>query len=462
MRDEWSIYMSRALHTERMRHLRSLLSRRGVRVHFAGIYGASMSSLSMILSRRGCRVSGSDCRADEEKIVGADIPVSGANSPELMTDAELLIYSFAIPENSPERSYARLFGIPEYSRAELLGALMWDYTVRAGISGTHGKSTTTAMLHAIISSAGMEPTTLSGAELATGTRYEIGKNDIMIYEACEYRDAFHKFSPTHAILLGIELDHTDYFKSMAQLEDSYVTALTDATEVLVNADCPVASRVGKRIPGRVFTVGMTPLADYRYIPGDEGFHFYAPGEVSGFIPMRVPGKHNMANGAMAAAMADRLGVNFDAIALALSRFAGIPRRLELLAKKRGKKIYYDYAHHPTEIAASINTLRLLCGSVCVIFSPHTYTRTKDLWDGFVRALSLCDRVLICDVFAAREAAIEGVNAVALARDIGDKASYVSHSEAAEIAMKSDTGAIVLMGAGDVTDIKKEFLEIEDD
>ena len=442
--------------------LSKILCKDGAHFHFAGILGVSMASLAELLLTRGYRVSGSDTGGGimRERLSSLGIPISHGNSDEYMHGADALVYSFAIPDGAEERSFAASHGIPSFSRAELLGALMLSYTHRIGVSGTHGKSTTTAMLHKIFSDCDCSPTTLSGAPISGECAHSIGGGEFFIYEACEYRDAFLSFSPECAVITGIELDHTDYYSSLSELSVSFEKSVKAATRVVLNCDFPTSALLSSRISGQVLSYGHRDGVKYRYtvlnksLCGTE-FSVSYSGETLGFYIPQI-GDHNVANATAAIAVALSYGLPYCGICKSLSDFQGVPRRLEHLFSVMGREVLYDYAHHPTEIRATLTAVRELYGECTVIFRPHTYTRTRDLWDELACALSLADHVVLTDIYAAREAAIEGVSAQRLANSIGARAAYVEPDCISDYVLENTRGIILLMGAGDLENVKKSL------
>ena len=440
--------------------IKEILGAAGAHVHFAGVLGVSMASLAELMRLRGYRVTGSD-RAEgamRERLTAKGIRISHGNSAELLSGADLLVYSLAVREDSPERVYAAQHGIPACSRAELLGTVMREYHHRIGISGTHGKSTTTAMLHRIFDVGGYNPTTFSGAALRDDTAFYLGDKEYFIYEACEYMDAFHSFSPTLAVITGIELDHTDYFKSDAQLLSSFIKSTYGTILSLISTDTEMSREAAKALGKAAITYGRAD-ADYTYrilSKGGCGTELLIEHREKPFMNITMPimGEHNAANATAAAVAAHLHGVSCEKIKDALSGFSGIPRRLEYIARIGDTDIYYDYAHHPTEIAATYRALAGRYTSVYTIFKPHTYSRTRDLWRGFTAALSLFDAAFILDIFAAREEPIAGIDGEHLALAI-DSASFVTESTALDAALARSPEALVLMGAGNLDNILKE-------
>ena len=442
------------------------ISHSGHKIHFVGIGGVSMYSLARLANNLGATVSGSDRdsspRTDTLSSLGIEISIG--HRAENVNGASLVVYSHAIGEDNPELTYAKAHNIPTVSRAEYLGAVMLKYRSRIGVSGSHGKSTTTAILDAIFSHAGAMPTTLSGADLPTGDPLRLGSSDLLIYESCVYRDSFLRFTPTVAIGLNLELDHTDYFPDIEALRNSFLRAFNRADDlVILSGDDSNFKKIIPKILPKVITFGRSMGNTYRYditgfCEGNFAFDLYKFENKIGSFALHLPGAFNLHNATAAIVTAIEMGIDIDKVCEAVSAFRGIPRRLELIGRAWGRDVYYDYAHHPTEIGASITALRgLNCGEITVVFKPHTYSRTKSLWSEMCSSLSLADYVVLTDIYAAREESIPGITSENLARDIGENAVYIKDIEAAEYIIKNTRGAIVLMGAGDLTEIKNQLI-----
>lgn len=436
-------------------------------VRFVGIGGVSMSALAELSCDLGYRVSGSDlCESEHTARLSArGIPVTVGHSPRLARDADLVVYSHAVPDCDPELAAAMEAGVLTVTRAEYMGALMPRYGCRIGISGTHGKSTTVALTEAILTAAGEQPTVLSGASLSsTSSPYLKGGEGILLYEACEYRDSYHHFRPTVAVALGIELDHTDYFPDIASLRRSFTAALSRASDLVVlNSDDENLEAIAADVGVKQVSFGSRHTADYQYLVTSfsergYGIRLLRRGEPVGDFHTPLLGVFNLTNVTAAIVTSLELGIPTEHISRAVSAFRGIPRRLELIGDYRGRPLYYDYAHHPTAVAASVNALRPISkDGITVVFRPHTYTRTAHLWEDFRAALSLADSVIVTDVYPAREQPIPGVSAPRLAAAIGPRATYAPPNEI-ESLLRHTRGTVVLMGAGDLEGVKRELLD----
>lgn len=440
----------------------------GVGIHFIGIGGVSMTSLARLSILSGAKVSGSDRDLGEHThylvTMGASIYV-GHSAENIKENVDLVVYSSAISENNPEVLRALEIGIPTITRARFMGALMLEYKRKIGVSGTHGKSTTTAMIDAIFTLAGKNPTTMAGADIpGLDCPLRVGGKEELIYEACEYKDAFQMFLPTIAVALNMEMDHVDYYKDEKSLRASFTKALSKATDfALINEDDNNLFRIKKKISTRVITFGANESSDYRYSIlsfGDNSYTFSLTkaGKNVGIFKISLVGVFNVINACAAAIVALECGIDTKIIAEAFKGFRGVNRRLEKVGTHLGRTVIYDYAHHPTEIKSSINAVRMAYpGRVTVIFRPHTYSRTEYFWREFRQALSLADHIILTDIFPAREAPIDGVTSENLAQTIGKKAAYVKDSEVVDAVDMNTYGTIIVMGAGNLEDIKKQLI-----
>ena len=447
--------------------MRKITENPDAKIHFVGIGGVSMYSLARLAMSGSVRVTGSDREQTDrtERLKQLGIVVFNEHKAENVCGSDLVVYTHAISPDNEELIYARNNGIPTVSRAEYLGALMQGYKNRIGISGSHGKSTTVAMLDKIMSLAGVEPTVLSGAELEDGDPLKIGSRGLMIYESCEYKDSFLKFSPTISVGLNLELDHTDYFDDLADIRRSFKRALGKATEfAVINGDDSNFRSILGDLQTKVVTFGARSDNLYRYeitsfYENGIEFSLSKHGSEIGRFNLNIPGAFNVNNAVAAAVTSIEYGIDIDIIRQAIAEFSGVPRRLERVGQRRSRAVYYDYAHHPTEILASIDALKILTHEpLTVIFKPHTYSRTKGLWREFVSSLKTADYLILTDIYPARESPIEGVTSERLAVEIGGKAIYCRDEDVADILDKRTSGTIVIMGAGDMESIKKEVLK----
>lgn len=448
--------------------LRYLLKRRSLHVHFVGVGGVSMYALAVLSKERGYTVSGSDaCMNDRcSDLASRGVKIFPYHHGECIGECQLVVYSHAIPNDNPERLEAEKKGILTVSRAEYLGEIMLGYKNRIGVSGTHGKSTTVAMLERIFTSSGIDPTVLSGADLECGSPIKLGGTNL-IYEACEYRDSFLSFSPGYALALNLEFDHADYYKDIESLRTSFVKALSRASKaVVLNLDDDNLKLIYPEIKKRteVITFGQCNECEYSFFItsfNDIGYSFSLLrfGSEIGNFELNILGVHNVTNAVGAIVLALEYGIPIEQVKAAVAAFSGIARRLEYIGNRHGRRIYYDYAHHPTEISAGINTLKALHREpLTVVFKPHTFSRTASLWENFCTALSLADKLLLTDIYPAREKPIEGINSRRLAEDVGQCAEYCPDSEVvSRLDSQRIKGPVVLMGAGNLEKVKYDIL-----
>ncbi len=442
----------------------SLLKNKETHIHFSGVGGVGMTALLCLSRELGYPVSGSDIKLNDyiNKLRKKGIRISVPHAACNVFGAGLLVYSLALDENNPELRFAEAAGIPTVSRAELLGVLMLGYKRRIGISGTHGKSTSVGMLSDIFSGADLSPTVLIGADVqGMELPFLSGGMDNIIYEACEYKDSFLKFHPTCSLITNIELDHVDYFSDISDVESSFVKSVKTADLAVVFSDSEPCRNVIKRISSPTVSFGFSPDADYRIEElsesrGRYSFKMRHGGMLSSEISLKVHGMFNVKNAAGAYAVGAESGIPPEKCAAVLSEFSGLRRRLELLGECNGTAVYYDYAHHPTEIRETVHALKQMHGDVTVIFRPHTYSRTEVLFDGFGEALGMARRIYLLEIDAVREAGRADIGSLSLAERIGSKASLIDPWEMAKKVEKCDTGALVLMGAAemDITDVMK--------
>lgn len=444
--------------------IRKVCMKRNGRIHFVGIGGVGMYSLTVLMREKGFSVSGSDSRESvltkELKGRGVDIRIGFA--PELSVSADLVVYTLAVSEDHPDVIAAESGNIPTASRAELLGSLMEEYSVRLGISGSHGKSTVTAMTDSILRAAGRSPTTVIGASLCdTGLPLRVGNRETLIYEACEYKDSFLRFSPTASVYTSLELDHTDYFKNIDALQGSFLQSMSACPLSVISLDDGNLRELSRVHKGKRVTYGETGgdiTADFtRREAGRYSLKIRHASGVTPEILLNIPARYNAKNALSAAALALSVGIDEDAVCAGLSGFSGISRRMEYIGESNGTPVYYDYAHHPTEIAAAIDGLREACGlSVTVIFRPHTFSRTRAFLSELANALSRADNIILLDVDPVRESFEAGVSSAVLAKRIGKGACVAEESAAAALSLSRGNSAVVLMGAGEVDKVLSDL------
>ena len=397
---------------------------RPARAHLIGALGSGMRSLGEVLAARGWLLTGSDTAAAcELGISRRVIAIHAGHRPDnVPRDADLVIHSAAVTLNNPERVRADDLGIPQCSYPQMLGKLMHERRGLA-IAGTHGKSTVAAMTAAILCQAGLDPTVVAGGTpLGSDSGGRHGAGEWMVAEACEYRRHFLELSPEIAVVLNIEPDHFDCYASQTDLEDAFarfVRRVPPGGLVLSNADCPATQRIAAGLACRHASFGLSPAAHWRAVLLDQrdgryAFQVTRCGKGVCRIVLRVPGRFQVYNALAAAAAAWEAGASAAHIQAGLNDFGGLWRRLETVADRRGVTLIDDYAHHPTEVAATLAALRQAYPGrpVWCVFQPHQASRTHRLLDEFAASLQNADCVAIASVFRARESPDERPSATA--------------------------------------------------
>lgn len=449
-----------------------------IHIHFIGIGGISMSGLAEILLKEGFTVSGSDNKAsaltEQLEKNGAKIFI-GQRAANITKDIQLVVYTAAIHPDNAEWKAANDAGIPMLTRAQFLGQLMDNYARSIAVSGTHGKTTTTSMISHILLEAKTDPTISVGGMLeAIGGNIRVGGSDVFLTEACEYTNSFLNFHPKYSIILNIEEDHMDFFKDINDIRNSFhkFAQNTAADGVLIlNAAIEHPEEIIADLKERIVTFGLTEDADYSAsdITYNEAacpsFTFLVRGQAAGHVTLNVPGRHNIANALAAIAFATEAGIDTDTIIRGLQAFGGTARRFEYKGKLGGITIIDDYAHHPTEIAATLKAAQHYPhNQVWCVFQPHTYTRTKAFFHEFAEALSHTDHLVLADIYAARETDTLGVSSAGLAeeaRKLGTDAHYLPSFEEIEDFLKENCKSgdlLITMGAGDVVKIGEDLLK----
>ena len=446
-------------------------------VHFIGIGGISMSGLAEILLGEDFIISGSDAKSSpltqalEKK--GATV-YYGQRASNITDGVDVVVYTAAIHPDNPEFACAKEKGIPMLTRAELLGQIMRNYDTPIAISGTHGKTTTTSMVSHILLEGNCDPTISVGGILpAIGGNIRVGESETFVTEACEYTNSFLSFFPKISIILNMDADHLDFFKDIDDIRHSFrlfAEKLPKDGILIINSDIPDYEKITEGLPCRIVTYGSNAESDYSAsdITYNEQAHptftFLKKGQPVSRVSLHVPGIHNVWNATAALALGDLLGIDIETMKKGLADFSGADRRFEKKGEIGGVTVIDDYAHHPTEIMATLKAAKncphkkLWC-----VFQPHTYTRTKALMDDFAKALSMADEVVLADIYAARETDNLGISSDTLREKIealGTTAHYFRSFDAIEnfLLENVQSGDLLLtMGAGDVYQIGEHIL-----
>lgn len=431
------------------------------RIHFLGIGGSGMCPMAEILFAKGYEITGSDQSESDtlDRVRASGIPVQLGNRPENIGSAQALVYTAACKPDNPELTAAREKGIPTLERSVMLGMLTSLYPELVAVSGTHGKTTTTAMLTQIFVEAGRDPSAIIGGKLPLiGGNSRVGASGTMVCEACEYVDSFLQLEPAVSLILNIEADHLDYFKTLENIVKSFRQfAGQTARALIVNGEdknALAAVRAGKE----VVTFGLGSACDY--YPADlneeptacEDFTLMHRGKPLGRVQLAVPGKHNLLNALAAAAAAHYLGVAPESICQSLSRFSGVHRRFEVLGKFQGVTVADDFAHHPTELTSVLSSaMKMGYRQVWAVFQPHTYSRTYSFLEDFAQALAIPDHLVMTEILAVREENIYGIQTSDLAAKVPGSRWFGSFEEIANYVMEqAQAGDLILtLGGGDI-------------
>ena len=450
---------------------------RPVNIHFIGIGGISMSGLAEVLLSKGFKVSGSDNKESELTIAlskeGAKI-FYGQRAENITDDVDIVVYTAAIRTDNPEYAEVIRRGIPTLTRAELLGQLMRNYDIPIAVSGTHGKTTTTSMISMILMEAELDPTISVGGILKEiGGNIRIGESEYFVTEACEYTNSFLSFFPKVGIILNIEADHLDFFKDLDDIYASFrkfAELLPEDGTLIINKDIKDYEKITGGLKCSVITFSLNDTqADYYAEEisynelGAAKFKACSNGESKGY-ELSVPGDHNIANALAAIALSESLGIGYEAVETGLAKFRGTDRRFQKKGKLGEITIVDDYAHHPTEISATLRAARKYpANRVVCVFQPHTYSRTKAFFEEFADALCLADLVVLADIYAAREKDTLGVSSedlMELIRDKGTECYYFPSFDEIENFLLQNCihgDLLITMGAGDIVKVGENLL-----
>ena len=453
-----------------------------IHIHFIGIGGISMSGLAEILLKENFTISGSDAKESDLTrhltSLGAQV-FYGQKAENIIPGIDLVVYTAAIHPDNPEFAAAKAAGIPMLTRAELLGQIMRNYNTPIAVSGTHGKTTTTSMLSHILMAADCDPTISVGGILPSiGGNIRVGHSETFLTEACEYTNSFLSFFPKIGIILNMDADHLDFFKDIDDIRHSFrefARLLPADGMLIINADTPKYDYVTKGLGCKIVTYALEnqAVADYTAanITYDEfdhpSFDCICRGELRGRYTLMVPGLHNVSNALAAIALADELQLPENAIHEGFATFRGTDRRFQYKGTYHGAKVIDDYAHHPTEIRATMEAAENCAHrTLWCVFQPHTYTRTKALLDDFAAALSLADHVVLADIYAARETDTLGISSKDIQERIvklGTACEYFPSFVEIENYLNENLAEgdmLITMGAGDVVKIGEELLASE--
>ena len=448
-----------------------------IHVHFLGIGGISMSGLAEVLLSKNFTVSGSDIKnselTDKLEAKGAKIFI-GQVASNITDDIDLIVYTAAISSDNEEFLKAKEKNIPMLTRAQMWGQVMKGYKTAIAISGTHGKTTTTSMITEMLIAGDLDPTvTVGGILPSIGGNLRIGQSENFITEACEYTNSFLSFNPTIEVILNIEEDHLDFFKDINDIRNSFklfTEKLPEDGFLVINGAIDNISYFTDTLTCPYVTYGIESVDNYsaKNISYNEQGHgsydLYINGSFAYSVQLSVPGEHNISNSLVAVAVGEHLGLDADEIKNSLKNYGGINRRFQYKGSLGDIRIFDDYAHHPTEIEASISAARKVAHDrLVVIFQPHTYTRTHALLKEFAVALSKADLVVLADIYAAREVNTLGISSKDLQNEIlklNKNCEYFSSFDKIENFLLENSingDLLITMGAGDVVNIGEKLL-----
>lgn len=450
-----------------------------VHAHFIGIGGVSMSGLAEILMDRGFTVSGSDSHksAVTEKLAAEGAKVDYPQKADNINDSiDVVVYTAAIHPDNPEFRAAQDAGIPMLTRAQLLGEIMRNYREAINVSGTHGKTTTTSMITEILLGAHRDPTVSVGGNLKDiGGNVRVGGKELFVVEACEYTNSFLSFFPTIEVILNVEADHLDFFKDLDDIRHSFrrfAEKLPENGLLVINRDIPHYEYFIKDLKAKVITFGHDKNAEYtaNFISYDRmarpTYTLFHNGEEVDTIHLGVTGEHNIYNSLAAIAVAQYLDVDLETIKTALNHFTGTDRRFQKKGTVKGFTIIDDYAHHPQEIAATIEAAKKYPHrKMWVAFQPHTYSRTAALLDDFAGALAQADEIVLADIYAAREKNTIGISSDDLRKHMLEQNTNVYYIpefkdiEAFLLERMKPGDVLITMGAGDIYKVGEDLLTL---
>ncbi len=448
------------------------------RLHFVGIGGAGMSGIAEVLCENGFVVTGSDTGEGSviEYLKNLGITIFPKHEASNVENADLLVYSSAIRKDNPELTEALNRRIPIIRRAEMLGELMrLKYTL--AVAGTHGKTTTTSLLGTVWEAAGKDPTVIVGGIVkGKGSGAKVGRGEYLIAESDEFDRSFLSMMPSSAIITNIDEDHLDTYKDLSEIKDAFVefgNKVPFYGQIIVCLDDSNVQSVLSRFRKPVITYGFTRQAKYRidnlrFEKGLPLFEVFNEAESLGEFSLRIPGRHNVLNATAVIALANEEGVPVQIIREAIASFEGVKRRFECVGQTpSGTLVFDDYAHHPTEVAATLQGFRDAFPDkrLIVAFQPHLFTRTRDHYEQFGSVFANCDQLLVCDIYPARELPIEGITGELISKSAQARghrdARFVGAKENVLSILKgelSENDIVVLMGAGNITRLGVSLVE----
>ena len=442
-------------------------------IHMIGIGGSGMCPLAEILHTQGYTLTGSDNNESTilKRIRGMGIKVTMGHKPESVDGADMVIHTAAVNDSNPEVAAAKQKGIPTFERSVLLGAVSRMFPNTVGVCGTHGKTTVTSMLTQILMTAGKEPSVVIGGKLPLIDAYgRVGKSDLFVCESCEFNNTFLKMSPHTALILNIDADHMEFFKTMDNLKHSFTIFANMSQNVIYNGDdentIDAVNKVADKAAKTFITFGLNENNDYyaknvRMVKSRARFDVYKHGKKLMDVNLLVPGKHNVYNALAAIAEADFEGCDAESIKKGVETFGGAGRRFEFLAEIDGITIADDYAHHPAELKVTLEAaMDMGYQRVIAVFQPFTFSRTYDHFDEFVEVLQIPDLCVMSEIMGSREINTYNIYTKDLAEKIPNSVWFNTFEEIADytISIAKEGDLIITLGCGDI--YKAAFMMIE--
>lgn len=442
------------------------------RIHFIGIGGSGMCPLAEILHSKGHYLTGSDNNESDtlKRIRALGIPVTMGQKAENVDGADMVVYTAALLPDNPELVAAKEKGIPTFERSKLFGYFTREYDNCIGVCGTHGKTTVTSMLSHILIDNDFDPSAIIGGKLPlTGTNGRVGKSDILVCEACEYKDTFLDLTPDVSVILNIDRDHMEYFKTLENLEASFRKFADMSTKAVIynGDDKNTLDALNGTVCKNLISFGKNDNCDYvaKNISWNDGafpcFDVYKKGEMLGRIELSIPGEHNVLNALAAVTVAMYCGATFEQCQKSIATFKGAGRRFEFLGSFNGADIVDDYAHHPTELEVTLSAAKKMSyNKVWAVFQPFTFSRTKMHLDAFAKALSIADNVVLTEIMGSREINTYGITTQDLADEIDGCVWFDTFQKVADYLEENvGEGDLVLtLGCGDVYKIAHLILD----
>jgi UDP-N-acetylmuramate--alanine ligase len=455
-------------------------------IHFVGIGGVGMSGIAEVLNNLGYKVKGSDLKESEstKRLSSLGISIDIGHSEHNVQDAHVVVISSAVSPDNPEVIAAKKQSIPVIPRAEMLAELgRLKYSVL--VAGAHGKTTTTSFIASIFAHAGLDPTVVIGGKLkGIGSNAQLGQGDFLVAEADESDGSFLKLSPTIAVVTNIDREHMDFFQTIGDLKDAFLSFVNKVPFYGVSILCADCEHVRELLPSvqrRYLTYGLGDSPDLTAGKIETaGYHSrfeaHLNGRSLGYFEIPLPGVHNIMNSLAALGVACELEVDIEKVRETFRSFSGIQRRFEFKGEVSGVRVFDDYGHHPTEIAATVGTAKETMkqaetvngggGKLFVLFQPHRYTRTRDLLYDFFGALSDADRVILMDIYSAGESELNGINSRVLLEGMKESGTDVVYmkkrAEILEYLSKElrDGDTLLTLGAGNVWELGEEFIQLK--